>query len=114
MEGAMPDEAGLAMVFGHRDAHFRKLGHLAVGDKLDVDTMRGGQHYRVARIEIVDRDLLQERLRFGARTGHGLVLVTCFPFRYIGPAPQRYLVWLENETSPRTNLPGGRAKLSKP
>lgn len=94
-DGALPGEDGLGMVFGHRDAQFRKLGTLAVGDPLVLETKTGNICYRVSKIQIVARERLHQSLMNGRSRVNGLVLITCYPFRFAGPAPQRYLVWLE-------------------
>lgn len=81
-------------VFGHRDAHFRKLQNIQLGDSVWME-MRGGEEaaYRVGRTQVVDAARLEAALALGHSPDW--VLVTCYPFRYIGPAPRRFLVWLE-------------------
>jgi len=101
LDGAMPDEDGLAMVFGHRDGHFRRLKNLSRGDKLEMETLHATRTFEVARIEIVDKTSLHRDLARGEEMGYELVLVTCFPFRYAGAAPKRYLVWLDSDEAVR-------------
>jgi sortase A len=80
------DNVGLA---GHRDTHFRKLGRVRRGDHIRVRTPDGQFTYRVDSTFVVtpDRgDLLNP-------TGRPmLTLVTCYPFRWIGSAPKRFIV----------------------
>ena len=80
------DNVGLA---GHRDTHFRKLGRVHKGDRIEVHTPDGEFTYRVDSTFVVtpDRgDLLNH-------TGLPmLTLVTCYPFHWIGPAPKRFIV----------------------
>ena len=86
------------IVLGHRDAHFRFLELLHLGDELSLQFVgeEQSQSYVVEHTEILTptdvREILsQAQDQFPDR----LVLMTCFPFKYIGPAPKRYLVWLQ-------------------
>ena len=84
---------GLCAIAGHRDKHFRPLEHVEPGAVLELETRAGGcTKYRVVDTEVLSPDIVMERLsqKMGERW---LVLVTCYPFRYVGPAPKRYLVW---------------------
>ncbi len=45
--------------------------------------------YIVEEIEIVNSDAA---LRFEVIEGQPLILTTCYPFRYSGDAPQKYVV----------------------
>jgi sortase A len=86
---ALPGEPGNIALAGHRDSFFRKIGSLHDGDQILLETVRGTFSYHVNHIGIVmpsDTTVLDP-------TDHPiLTLVTCFPFRYIGPAPDRYIV----------------------
>jgi sortase A len=85
---AAPWNAGNVALAGHRDTFFRTLSRVRLDDLILLETPRGNYRYQVARITIVDPqhvELLRSR-------ESDLTLVTCFPFRYIGPAPQRYIV----------------------
>lgn len=96
---AYPGDAGNVGLAGHRDTFFRKLRDIRPDDLIQISTMDGTYSYRVDRTVIVnpadvwvldpvDRDVL--------------TLITCYPFTYIGSAPQRFVV--------RAHLqPGARA-----
>lgn len=92
---AGPQQRGLGMIFGHRDAHFRHLAKLEIGDEVTMEDVEGMHEFRVSEQSIIPREDLGEALIQDKPLDHGLVLVTCYPFRYAGPAPQRLLVWLE-------------------
>jgi LPXTG-site transpeptidase (sortase) family protein len=81
-----PGNVGLA---AHRDSHFRELGKLERGDRIAVTTDHGEFVYEVDSIRIVEPDEF-EVLADGERSS--LSLVTCYPFRYVGRAPLRYVV----------------------
>jgi sortase A len=82
-------EVGNLGIAGHRDGFFRGLKDLAPGD--EVELLRTGQSdtYVVEKIQIVypeDVSVLDPTLV------PTLTLVTCFPFYYVGSAPQRFIV----------------------
>jgi sortase A len=69
---------------GHRDTFFRGLSRPRLDDVIELETLRGTFKYRVERITVVgpqDIAVLQS-------PEWDLTLVTCFPFDYVGPAPQ--------------------------
>jgi sortase A len=80
------DNIGIA---GHRDGFFRGLKDLAVGDTMDLVTPSRTETYVVDKIQIVDpKDVSVLR----PAKVPSLTLVTCYPFYFIGSAPQRYIV----------------------
>lgn len=82
-------EFGNIGIAGHRDGFFRKLKAVTVGDVIGLETNAGTQLYKVDSIVIVEQDDLSA-LKDDSRAG--LTLVTCFPFYFVGGAPQRYIV----------------------
>jgi sortase A len=90
LEGtALPGEPGQSVLTGHRDTFFRPLENIEVGDTVRVDTSRGTFSYRVVSTDVVT----PQEIRIESRGGTpALLLVTCYPFRYVGPAPKRLLV----------------------
>jgi sortase A len=74
---------------GHRDGFFRGLKELGPGDTIDLTTATGIDHYVVDQIEIVKPNDVHV---LGPRATPSLTLVTCYPFYFIGSAPQRYIV----------------------
>ncbi len=86
---ARPGEPGNIGIAGHRDGFFRGLKDLTIGDTIDLKTPQETSTYVVDEINIVspnDVDVLRPR------RVPSLTLVTCYPFRFIGSAPQRYIV----------------------
>ena len=86
---AMPGVAGNIGIAGHRDGFFRGLKDIAVGDQIDLVTTTGRATYIVDQIEIVDPTNVGV-LR--PRPASSLTLVTCYPFYFVGDAPQRFIV----------------------
>lgn len=86
---ALPWEAGNTALAGHRDTFFRPLERVQIGDDIFFDTPRGRFHYRVQRTFVVEPDDVWVVAPSPVRT---LTLITCFPFRYVGAAPKRFIV----------------------
>jgi sortase A len=88
---AFPGESGNVVLAGHRDTVFRRLGELQRGDRLRLTTRQGVFDYRVARTLLVSpRDVWVVE-----RHAAALTLITCYPFDWIGAAPQRWIVQAE-------------------
>ncbi|MFE7060674.1 class D sortase [Sutcliffiella sp. NPDC057660] len=85
----LPGEGGNIVLSGHRDTVFRRLGELEVGDSLHVEN--GGQryHYKIKRIRIVKAD---DTTVLVPKPKETLTVTTCYPFRFIGSAPERYVL----------------------
>ncbi|HXI43520.1 MAG TPA: class D sortase, partial [Bryobacteraceae bacterium] len=90
LEGsALPGSNGNCVIAGHRDTHFRLLKNLRQGDRIEIETAAGDFIYRVSGTSIVaPRNTAPLR-----PTGQPVLnLITCYPFYFAGPAPQRYVV----------------------
>lgn len=89
---AMPGAQGNAAFAAHRDTFFRPLAGIRKGDTVVVTTPGGVHRYTVVGTRIVEpRDV--SVLRSGDRSQ--LTLVTCYPFDFVGSAPQRFIVQAE-------------------
>lgn len=86
---AAPDEVGNIAIAAHRDGYFRVLKDVALGDVLVLESMAQERNYRVTEISIVDPDDISSLL---ATETAAVTLVTCYPFYFVGHAPQRYIV----------------------
>ena len=86
---ARPGELGNLGIAGHRDGYFRGLQHLEIGDALSLATLDGTAHYQVAAIDIVTPDRVDVLAPTEEPT---ITLVTCYPFYFVGDAPQRFIV----------------------
>jgi sortase A len=85
----LPGEMGNVVFAAHRDTFFRPLEHVGAGDDITVRTLAGDFHYVVESTIVVGPDDLWVLAPIGGRT---LTLITCFPFGYIGAAPDRFVV----------------------
>ncbi|WP_324318917.1 class D sortase [Povalibacter sp.] len=76
-------------IAAHRDGFFRPLKDIAVGDTLLLETLTATREYRVTRLDIVDPDNVSV---LAPTTSATITLVTCYPFYFVGSAPQRFIV----------------------
>jgi sortase A len=86
---ALPGTDGNSGIAGHRDGFFRGLKDIGPDDVIELETLRGKEVYRVERTWVVDPEDVSVLDPTPARS---LTLVTCHPFYFVGPAPQRYIV----------------------
>ncbi len=86
---AFPDAPGNVVLAAHRDTFFRPLRHIRRGDKIRFSSIGGSGLYRVEWTKIVRPGNTQFLKSDGRRS---LTLITCYPFYYVGSAPQRFIV----------------------
>lgn len=82
------------VITGHRDSHFRHLGWIREGARVDLEAAHRTRRYRVVSREIVSPDAVRV---LEPTDSDRLTLITCYPFNVIGPAPQRLVVVAEAE-----------------
>jgi sortase A len=81
--------SGNTGIAGHRDGFFRGLKDIAPGDRIDLMLPSQTSHYVVDNIQITNPEDVSV-LRPTPKAS--LTLVTCYPFYFVGSAPQRYIV----------------------
>jgi sortase A len=81
-----PGNMGLA---AHRDTFFRRLREIDRGDVIRLVAVEGTYTYVVESTQIVDPEDLWV---LNPTPEPSLTLVTCYPFTYIGEAPERFIV----------------------
>jgi len=86
---ALPGERGNVGLAGHRDTLFRPLKDLKINDEIRLSTPSGDFRYEVESLRIVGPN---DTTVLAASGEQSLTLVTCYPFYYVGPAPQRWIV----------------------
>lgn len=91
-----PGDNEQILLSGHRDTVFMKFGELEEGDRFIVEMPYGRYEYVMKEAEIVDAD---NTTVIGPKGEEVLTLSTCYPFNYIGSAPERYIIYAypENE-----------------
>lgn len=88
--------AGNAVLAAHRDSHFRFLKDVRLGDILNVQTSKGSYSYKIISMKVVYPG---NRLLLRPQRESLLTLVTCYPFHFVGSAPQRFIVQAEKVKS---------------
>lgn len=86
-----PGENKQILLSGHRDTVFRQFGELEDGDKLHVKMEHGTFIYEIRDHTIVAAD--DTTVIDPSRTDEVLTVSTCYPFSFIGSAPDRYVIF---------------------
>ena len=86
---AMPGEPGNLGVAGHRDGYFRVLKDIELGDEITITTVDGPESYVVLELRIVDPSAVEV---LNPTVQQSVTLVTCYPFYFVGHAPERFIV----------------------
>jgi sortase A len=85
----LPGDEGNVGIAAHRDSYFRVLKDVAVGDLIALESLAGIRRYRITELFVVEPDDLKPLHEVGAPV---ITLVTCYPFYFVGAAPQRFIV----------------------
>ncbi len=86
-----PGENKQILLSGHRDTVFRQFGELEDGGELHVKMEHGTFIYEIRDHKIVDAD--DTTVIDPSRTDEVLTVSTCYPFSFIGSAPDRYVIY---------------------
>ena len=86
---ARPGDPGNVGVAGHRDGFFRGLKDIASGDTIELELPGRVEQYRVSGITIVKPEDVSV---LDPTPEPSLTLVTCYPFYFVGSAPERFIV----------------------
>ena len=86
---ARPGDTGNIGIAGHRDGFCRGLKDIVAGDTMDLQMLGQRATYVVDEIRIVTPELVEV---LQPRAAPAITLVTCYPFYFIGDAPQRFIV----------------------
>jgi len=87
---ALPGEAGNFSIAAHRDTLFRPLKDIRLGDEVKFATPQKNMTFRVISTRIVKpTDVSVLAPQGDARL---LTMITCYPFYYVGSAPERFIV----------------------
>ena len=86
---SLPGQEGNVAIAGHRDTFFRPLRNIQPDDEITLTTLNGTHHYRVESTTIVEPE---DVAVLDDSDDAILTLVTCYPFNFVGSAPQRFIV----------------------
>lgn len=87
-----PLEETQIFLSGHRDTVFKRMGELKIGDVVSMKMPYGTFDYKITSTKIVSANDLTVIVPYETET---LTISTCYPFGYIGSAPDRYIVYAE-------------------
>jgi sortase A len=77
------------VIAGHRDSVFAQFGSLKRGDEIVIKTGYGEFTYLINSFRIVKAN---DRTVIVPTPTATLTLSTCYPFHYVGSAPERFIV----------------------
>ena len=86
---ALPPGSGNIGIAAHRDTYFRPLRVIHTNDVITLKTPAGTSRYAVTETEIVRPSAIDV---LSPTPGRDMTLVTCYPFFYVGSAPERFIV----------------------
>ena len=86
---AKPGEPGNMVLAAHRDTFFRELRQIEPHDRITFDFPPHHYEYQVVSTRVVNPSQIEVMAPHGIDE---LTLLTCFPFDFIGSAPQRFVV----------------------
>ena len=89
---ALPGQAGNVGISGHRDTFFRPLRNIRRNDIITLTTLLGEYRYRVVSTKVVSP---YDVAVLDPSGNEVLTLVTCYPFYFVGSAPDRFIVRAE-------------------
>ncbi|NWF84877.1 MAG: class D sortase [Bryobacteraceae bacterium] len=89
---SLPGQAGNVGIAGHRDTFFRALRHIRQDDFITIATPLADYGYRVVSVKIVSPSDIAV---LDSTRNQILTLVTCYPFYFVGSAPNRFIVRAE-------------------
>lgn len=95
IQSALPGENSNCVLSGHRTTVFAELGKLKIGDQVIVQTSAGTFLYEIVSFRIVHKD---DTTVIVPADHAVLTLTTCYPFLFVGFAPDRYIVRAEQVT----------------
>lgn len=87
---AYPLQQDQIVLSGHRDTVFQRMGELEIGDILNVELEYGEFAYEIVDTKIVDAD--DRTIIVPTSPDEVLTVTTCYPFSYVGSAPDRYII----------------------
>ncbi|GGM35536.1 hypothetical protein GCM10011351_22050 [Paraliobacillus quinghaiensis] len=88
---AYPGQNDQILLSGHRDTVFRRLGDVEIGETFTLQLEYGDFTYEMVDSKIVDAD--DTTIIKSTAPNEELVISTCYPFSFVGNAPDRYIIY---------------------
>jgi sortase A len=89
IKSVLPGQNDNAILAGHRETVFNKLGSLKLGQIITVSTSAGTFDYKIRQFRIVSRS---DRTVIVPTETPVLTLITCYPFNYVGVTNKNFIV----------------------
>jgi len=101
---ALPGDDGNVVLAAHRDTFFRGLRKVREHDIVTLTTASGPRRYQVDSTRIVSPF---DTAVAGPTPQPTLTLITCYPFEFLGHAPERFIVQAREIVESRQPAPSG-------
>jgi sortase A len=90
-QSAKPGQPGNVVLAAHRDTFFSGLRDVQVGDVVNMQAANGEKYYyKVSRVLVIDPK--ETWVLQSSPSESMLTMITCYPFHFIGSAPNRFVV----------------------
>jgi sortase A len=109
---ALPGQPGNVGVAAHRDTLFRSLRGIKKHDHIVISTLSQDYEYEVTGTSIVNPHNVS--VLAPTQGQNTLTLVTCYPFYYVGSAPDRFIVRARQVSVIAANPPANAEVVSQP
>lgn len=93
----LPGQSGNVVLSGHRNTSFRKIEELKKGDQIKFTTPYGEFVYETTEFKITGA---KDESIIVPTDYETLTLTTCYPFNYVGDAPERFIVYTKLLSKP--------------
>jgi sortase A len=100
---ALPGDPGNCALAGHRDTFLRGLGGVRVNDVIRIVAPERTCTYQVEWTAVVEPQRVDV---LDSTATRALTLITCFPFTFVGHAPQRFIVRARQVDAATGDRPG--------
>jgi sortase A len=108
---ALPGEEGNVAIAAHRDTFFRPLRNIRKNDVIMLSSVESTSLYRVESTEVVEPSHTEVLDNTAKPT---LTLITCYPFFYVGAAPNRFIVRARRISTHARASSAGSTSISSP
>ncbi len=90
------EKDSLKLITAHRDMHFYNLKMLDGTESIFLEKRNGEKtEYKILEIENLPTEIAERKI-LEKKEEDWLVLMTCYPFHFIGSAPERFIVWAKD------------------